>query len=421
MRRTRSIRSLASALAVLLLAAACSSGSDDGSSSPTTAADVEAEGTTETTTAGIAATGEPIVIGFMNNEGGAFSVPELRVGNEVATDYVNEQLGGVNGRPIEVERCATDGTPESAIDCVNQLIERGVVAVLEGTDLGADAGLPLLKDAGIPMLGHVQFGAGRMFDANAFYFGAAAIAYGVASLRYYAEEGAESITWFLPDDGTSHAFTDTFLMPAAEEIGVDYKTVYYDAANPNWAVLAATAVSENPDASGTVAATDGQCAEMVSALKDAGYQGRVFAASCFNLVRDIGDKAIGVDTDADHWITSDIEAAPATKQEELREYVQVMEAAGHDDLVHGNALMSFADMLTLRDVLSSIDGAIDGTSVVGALMATKGLDSFVGPSITCDHSVMPGNSACHAGLLFFQVQDDLTIKTMTSDFVHGVL
>ena len=56
-----------------------------------------------------------------------------------------------------------------------------------------------------------------------------------------------------------------------------------------------------------------------------------------------------------------------------------------------------------------------------ALTATKDANSFVGPSITCDKTVMPGNSACHAGLLFFQVQDDLTIKTMTPDFVHGVL
>ncbi|HVM55349.1 MAG TPA: ABC transporter substrate-binding protein [Acidimicrobiales bacterium] len=420
MRRTRSIQILATLLPVLLLAASCSSGSGE-SSAATAAEDEETTETTETTAAGITATGEPIVIGFMNNEGGAFSVPELRVGNEVATDYVNERLGGVNGRPFKVERCATDGTPESAIDCVNQFIERGVVAVLEGTDLGADAGLPLLKDAGIPMLGHVQFGAGRMFDANAFYFGAAAIAYGVAALRYYADEGVDTIAWFLPDEATSHAFTDGFLLPAAEAIGVKYKTVYYDAANPNWAVLAATAVSEGVDASGSVAATDAQCAEMVSALRDAGYQGRVFAASCFNLVRDIGDKAIGVDTDADHWITSDIESAPAAKQDQLREYVRVMEDAGHRDLVHGNALITFADMLTLRDVLSTIEGDIDGAAVTSALMATKDLDSFVGPSITCDHSVMAGNSACHAGLLFFQVQDDLTIKTMTPDFVLGVI
>src|SRR3954470_24264033 len=268
-----------------LIASGCSSDSSTKSTSDAKGSNAD----TVTTVAGTKATGDPIAIGFINNEGGAFSVPELRVGNEVGASYVNNPLGGVNGRPIHVERCATNGTPESAIDCVNGFIEKHVVAVIEGTDLGADAALPLLKDAGIPMLGHVQFGAGRMFDANAYYFGAAAIAYGVAALRYYKDQGAQTITWFLPDEGTSHAFTDSFLLPAAEKIGVDYKTVYYDAANPNWSVLAATAVSENPDASGSVAATDAQCAEMVSALRDAGYQGRVFAASCFGLADAIGD------------------------------------------------------------------------------------------------------------------------------------
>jgi branched-chain amino acid transport system substrate-binding protein len=197
--------------------------------------------------------------------------------------------------------------------------------------------------------------------------------------------------------------------------------VYYDPASPNWAVLAATAVSENPDASGAVAATDAQCAEMVSALRDAGYQGRIFAASCFNLTRDIGDKAAGVDLDSDRWHPADIGAAPAAKQAELEEYMAVMEAAGHEDLVQGNALMTFADMMTLRSVLSTIEGDVDGTSISAALMATKDQNSFVGPNITCDKSVMAGNSACHAGLLFFQIQEDGSFKALTPDFVLGVL
>lgn len=416
MRRTTILRLVSAAGAVVLLASACSSDDDSSAKSSSSGAS-----STPTTAKGKPATGEPITIGFMNNEGGAFSVPELRVGSEVAEKYINTQLGGVNGRPIKVERCATDGTPESAIDCVNGLIEKHVVAVIEGTDLGADAVLPLLKDAGIPMLGHVQFGAGRMFDANAYYFGAAAIAYGAAALSYYKDAGAKTIQWFLPDDGTSHGFTDNFLLPAAKKLGVEYSTVYYDPANPNWSVLAATAVSKNPDASGTVAATDAQCAAMVSALKDAGYQGRIFAASCFNLTKDIGDKAAGVDVDADHWVTADVAAAPADKKKELEEFENVMKAAGHKDLVAGNALMTFADMLTLRSVLSTISGPIDGKTIATALMGTKNANSFAGPRITCDKTVMPGNSACHAGLLFFEVQNDGSIKAMTNDFVSGVL
>jgi branched-chain amino acid transport system substrate-binding protein len=401
----------AALVAVGLVAAACSG--DDG----TTSDSGRDLGDTTATSVGTEATGEPIAVGFVNSEGGAFSVPELRVGNEVATDYLNERLGGVNGRPLEVTHCETDGSPEASIDCANQFVEAGVVAVVEGTDLGGDAMLPILADAGIPLVGHVQFGPARMFDPNATYFGAAALAYGAAALQFYADEGAESVVWFLPDEPSSHAFTDAALEPTSAALGIDYTTVYYDAASPNWAVLATTAVAESPDVSGTIAATDAQCAEMVGALRDAGYQGRILAASCMGLHDALGDDAVGVDTDADHWYPGDIDSAPAAKQAELEEYGAVMRAAGHEDLIGGNAIISFADMINLSRIMATIAGTIDGPAVAGALDATSNFDSYAGPTISCDGTVMPGNSACSTDLLFFQVQDDGSVQAVTDDFV----
>ena len=98
-----------------------------------------------------------------------------------------------------------------------------------------------------------------------------------------------------------------------------------------------------------------------------------------------------------------------------------MDTYGHGDLVRGNAVITFGDLVNLQRILSTVDGPIDGPAVAGALQATKDFDSFAGPNITCDKTVMPGNSACHAGLLFFQVQDDGTFKALTPDFVVGVL
>ncbi len=85
-------------------------------------------------------------------------------------------------------------------------------------------------------------------------------------------------------------------------------------------MLAATAVADQPDVSGAIAATDGQCADLVSALRDAGYQGSILAGSCLSLYRDIGDKAVGVDIDLDHWNPGDSTRRPAVKQAELAAY-----------------------------------------------------------------------------------------------------
>jgi branched-chain amino acid transport system substrate-binding protein len=414
-------------VAVTGLVAGCSSGggsSPANSSAPAPATEAapgtQAPATTAapaTTEAGKVATGEPIVIGFVNDEGGAFSVPELGVGNQVAQDYINNQLGGINGRPIEVKRCVADGSPEKSIDCANQLVEAGVVAVMEGTDLGADSMLPILKSAAIPMVGHVQFGPARMFDDNSYYFGAAALAYGASALQFYAGQGAKSVTWFFPDVDSSHAFTDSVLAPVAKGLGLEYKTVYYDPTAPNWSVLAATAASENPDVSGALAATDGQCAEMASALRGAGYQGKILAASCAGLHDAIGEQAVGVNTDADHWNPGDIASAPTSKQAELELYAKTMKAAGHEDLVKGNAVITFADLMNLSKIMSGISGDVTGATVAGALRATKDFDSFAGPKITCDHTVIPGNSACTTGLLFFAIQNDGSVKAVTNDFV----
>ena len=144
MRRNRPIRLATAAFALLgLLAAAC--GSDDAGDTTAAASPAAADDTTDTTETARAApelTGDPVMVGFINNEGGAaFSVPELGIGAEVGAGYVNAELGGINGGPIELVPCKTDGSPEKSIDCANKLIEDGVVAILEGTGLGADAEL----------------------------------------------------------------------------------------------------------------------------------------------------------------------------------------------------------------------------------------------------------------------------------------
>jgi hypothetical protein len=196
--------------------------------------------------------------------------------------------------------------------------------------------------------------------------------------------------------------------------------VYYDPANPNWSVLAATTVADHPDVSGALAAVDSQCADLITALRDAGYQGTILGSSCQALFSNLGDKAVGVDVDFDHW-NADPVAAPTDKQKDLQLYRDAMTLAGHADLVNGNAFIGFADTMTLASILRTVNGTVDGTSVEAALMGTKNAQSFGGPAITCDHTVMAGNSACAAGLLFDEIQSDGSYKQLTPDFISGIV
>ena len=49
--------------------------------------------------------------------------------------------------------------------------------------------------------------------------------------------------------------------------------------------------------------------------------------------------------------------------------------------------------------------------------ATKDLDSFMGPSITCDHTAWPGESACGNQVLLYKVEEGGTQKAITPSFI----
>ena len=99
-------------------------------------------------------TGEPIVVGLINQEDAPVgSFPDLRKGAEAAVRHVNADLGGVGGRPIRLQSCATRGTAESSQACATKLVEGKPVAVLGGVDLGSAVSLPVLETAGVPYVG----------------------------------------------------------------------------------------------------------------------------------------------------------------------------------------------------------------------------------------------------------------------------
>ena len=99
-------------------------------------------------------TGEPIVVGLINQEDAPVgSFPDLRLGAEAAVKHVNAELGGVGGRPIRIQSCATRGTAESSQACAGKLVDGRPVAVIGGVDLGSAVSLPVLETAGVPYVG----------------------------------------------------------------------------------------------------------------------------------------------------------------------------------------------------------------------------------------------------------------------------
>lgn len=361
------------------------------------------------------ATGEPIKIGFVNLEGGAISLPELRIGVQTAADYANAH-GGANGRPLQIIPCNVDGTPEKSIDCANQLVEQGVVMMFEGYDPSSDAMLPVLDSAGIALTGHAAFGPQQQVSDNAFFFGTANPSFTAGFLDYYAKSGSKSVMMFLPDNPAFRDSAKTIVDPVSKIVGLDTTTTFYDPTSVNWESLATTALAAKPDVVATIA-PDPDCVGLLGALRSVGYGGEVFLGACTLFMAADPNAAKGVTTTSDLWKPTDLTAPPANKLDQLQVYLDTMKAAGHADITNGFAWDYFSDTMNLVSILSKVDGDVTAQSVKDAFNSTVDLDSFMGPSISCNHSAWPGQSACGNRVLLYKVQDDGSQKAITPDFI----
>ena len=128
------------------------------------------------------AAAKTIKIGYVNNEGAAFSLPEFRIGGEVAIDYINKH-GGIKGLKIQVVKCLADGSPEASINCANKFIEEKVVLAYAGIDVSSDAALPLLSKAGIPYVTSNSWGTAQKNDPDSFILHTASAAFSIAPLK----------------------------------------------------------------------------------------------------------------------------------------------------------------------------------------------------------------------------------------------
>jgi branched-chain amino acid transport system substrate-binding protein len=365
------------------------------------------------------AAAKPVLVGFIDQEKGAVAFPDFGAGARVAQNYINGHLHGINGRPLHFVTCLTDGSPETSIDCANKFVQAKVVGVLEGLDYGSDATLPILKAAGIPLVGHTAFGAAQLSSPDAFFLGAALTAYGAVPLKIMARSlGAKSVVYIGQDNPVVRAFADGGIVPVAQKLGMKVSTVYYSGTNPDFTQTATTALASNPDAI-FFTASEPDCTGLISAIRQLGYKGQVFAGSCTAFIAADPKSAEGVYTSNDLWAPSTIASAPKATAAQLRTFVTQMKKGSPKYAGSGFAQFTFSSTTDLAAILRRIKGKITPASLVRQLHMTRNLPSFMGQPITCNRRQWPGQpSACASGVIEFRVHNGTRVK-FSNGFVHA--
>ncbi|ROZ98495.1 ABC transporter substrate-binding protein [Gordonia sp. OPL2] len=405
--RRRTGRVLAAAVAAACVFSVVSCSSDDSGSSGDSSAVEES---------GVKAAGEPIKVGLFNPSKGPATQAGVSTGKDAAVNYINNQIGGINGRPIEVVDCGIDQTaPESTIACANQFVQAGVVAAIDGYNSESLAAVPILTSAKIPLVGQIPFNTatGAKPD-NRVYFGPPPAAFLVGFMQSLKAAGKDSLTLANADLPQAHQVFDGLLAPLGKQLGIDVKSVYYPPTGPNFTALATTLAEGNPAAAGLMTApNDNTCTKLSQSLRSVGYKNTMFMAACTEFIDTMGTQAVGAQTYSPGWQPPAKDSAPEPAKSNLaiaEKYIDDADGAG--GFYAYGAFSTFVDFANGLNQAKVTD--LTGPNVLNGLKGLTDFQSFLGPKLTCNKPTSPN---CTTEMLLFEVTGDKTTKPVGGGFI----
>lgn len=401
--RTGRIAAAALAVACVFSVVSCSddSSSEDGESS---------------IAPGVVAGGEPIKVGLFNPSKGPATQAGVTTGKNAAIEYINNQIGGIAGRPIEVVDCGIDNTsPESTISCANQFVQAGVVATIDGYNAESSAAMPILTSAGIPLIGQIPFNtATGAVTENRVFFGPPPAAFLVGFLQSLKQSGKNSLTLVNSDLPQAHQVFDQLLAPLGKQLGIEVKSAYYPPASPNFTALASTIADGNPAAGGLMTSpNDNTCNKLAQALRSVKYEGTIFLAACTEFVDVLGAQAVGSQAYSPVWLPPAVDAAPEPAKSNLKIAERFIENAGGTAGFY--AYGTFATFVDFAQALTANPPAeFTGPAILTTLKALTDYQSFLGPKLTCGKATSPN---CTTDMLLFEVTEDKKQAPVTGGFI----
>ncbi len=336
------------------------------------------------------ATGTPIKIGTINQDtGAAGAFPELTFADRTAIDFINTELGGVDGHPLELVACNTEFSPDLSQACAQQMVAQDVVAVVGGIDVWG-TGITTLERNGIPYVGGipVSFEAARSKVSFQFSGGIWGAVLGEGQYAWQKRH-AHRIAIIAADFGP---ITDAAKLGqrALERRGVKVTLVSVAAINADMVQALNTAVQSNPDAVIALTADSG-CKPTMLTAQQLGlrvpmmYTGACAAPKIIDSVNGAADGAI---------FNLEAELDPSNPDNVLYREIAARYGPKYGYEEQSAGTISFRSLINLYSVLRDLGADhVDRTSILRRFRAARNRPSFFGHAYTCDGRQLDGYPA----------------------------
>jgi branched-chain amino acid transport system substrate-binding protein len=409
--------------------AACGSSSSSGSSSNAGGSGGGGAGTSSTAAANTSAAssalgaskpakGTPVVFGMINiesNSGADF--PEVREAAQAAVKYVNQYGGGLDGHPIQLNVCITDGSPATSVQCANKLVAQHPAAILGGSDLASAATLPIYKKAGLALIGGMDITPAESSAPNSLIFNDVAQS-GNSDIGAYAVKSlhAKKVSVIAIGDTQGVFQAKTFELPAVQKSGGSAKLFSLPPSQADASSVVASAEGASPDA--VLLESPSQCVSILSALKSLGNSKPVLSIDPCSAPTVI--KASNGGADGMYWFEpyQDILAANQTKDVVLTKAI-LAKYAPAKIAIDSPALAGLTTVMNVWNAFKSTPPSKLNSTYMLKTLRTGTHPAFLSTTYNCaSHPITHEPAICSANQYLYQIKGT-TPTLIQSDYTAG--
>jgi branched-chain amino acid transport system substrate-binding protein len=328
---------------------------------------------------------EPIKLGMINQEDPTVgSYGEVRAAAEAAAAWVNAELGGVDGRPVEIHACTVLFDPEQSRSCALEMVAEGVVALVGGVHVLSDAAAPILEQNGVVSIGGIPANLVEQRSPNAFFFSGGDAGALAAFMAHAADNGRARVALAYAEEIESFAVAARdYGAVVGASLGLEVELIPFSFFATDYEPVIRRAQEVGADALIVLAATVA-CLPVMRAATDLGLDAQLYltgACAGTSGVEAAGDAAVGVIFNAEGAVDgADVEGR--LYQAVVDRYA--VEPAG------GAGTVGFRGFMNLYGLL--LAAGDDPTSPTLVELARSAVDrpSFWGHPYTCDGNQVPG-------------------------------
>jgi branched-chain amino acid transport system substrate-binding protein len=359
------------------------------------------------------ATGEPITIGMINQENTPLgSFPELRLGVEAAVALINEELGGIGGRPIDLVTCITTFSVEQSQACAQQMVQRDVVAVIGGIDVTSNGSIPILEANQIPYIGGIPVNFDELRSPISFQF-SGGVPGAMAAFAYYAAQvqGAKKVAIAYGEYQSIEAAAIDYGAKTLQQLGVnDVVQVPFPITTTDFLPVLTKANEGNPDAI-FLGAADTACAPAMKTAQDLGITAKLYlvgACAAPGIADQVGEAAV-------NGRIFNVEGPVSQTDREGQFYFAVLGRYADPALEGASAAtVSFRSAMNLYALLADLgpDG-VSRPALLDLVRGARNRASFDGHDYTCDGQQVPDLPALCSPQQILVVRNGATLDPIT--------